>query len=38
VTLKPAQGDKVEVFSGLNEGDRIILNPNSTMPDGTVVN
>lgn len=38
VTLKPAQGDKVEVFSGLQEGDRIILNPNPTMLDGTVVN
>lgn len=35
ITTGQAQGERVEVFSGLERGDRIIVNPNSKLENGT---
>jgi HlyD family secretion protein len=37
VTVQPINSDEVEVFSGVSEGDRLILNPAPTLQDNTEV-
>jgi multidrug efflux pump subunit AcrA (membrane-fusion protein) len=34
VTLGPALGDLVEIVGGLQEGDRVVLNPPASLGDG----
>jgi multidrug efflux pump subunit AcrA (membrane-fusion protein) len=37
VTVHPINSNAVEVFAGVNEGDRLILNPNPSLPENTEV-
>jgi multidrug efflux pump subunit AcrA (membrane-fusion protein) len=37
VTVRPINGDAVEVFAGVNEGDRLILNPAPGLQENTKV-
>jgi multidrug efflux pump subunit AcrA (membrane-fusion protein) len=37
VTVHPINGNAVEVFAGVNEGDRLILNPVPTLQDNTEI-
>lgn len=37
LTIGATQGEQVEVYSGLEAGDRVILNPSSDLSDGTLI-
>jgi HlyD family secretion protein len=37
VTVHPVNGDGVEVFKGVNEGDRLILNPDPSLKNNTQI-
>jgi multidrug efflux pump subunit AcrA (membrane-fusion protein) len=37
VTVQPINGDGVEVFNGINEGDRLIVNPDPSLPENTKI-
>jgi hypothetical protein len=37
VTVHPINDDMVEVFAGVNEGDRLILNPDTGLHENTQV-
>ncbi len=37
VTVHPVNGDGVEVFNGVNEGDHLILNPDPSLKDNTSI-
>ncbi len=37
VTVHPISTDKVEVFAGVNEGDRLVLNPAPTLKENTEI-
>jgi RND family efflux transporter MFP subunit len=37
VTVQPINGDGVEVFNGVNEGDRLILNPDPTLKENAEI-
>jgi multidrug efflux pump subunit AcrA (membrane-fusion protein) len=37
VTVHPIRTDKVEVFAGVNEGDRLVLNPAPTLKENTEI-
>jgi multidrug efflux pump subunit AcrA (membrane-fusion protein) len=37
VTVHPISTDKVEVFAGVNEGDRLVLNPAPTLKESTEI-
>jgi HlyD family secretion protein len=37
VTVHPINGERVEMFAGVNEGDRLILNPDSSLKENTEV-
>lgn len=37
VTVQPINGNEVEVFNGVNEGDRLILNPDPTLKENTEI-
>jgi multidrug efflux pump subunit AcrA (membrane-fusion protein) len=37
VTVQPISTDKVEVFAGVNEGDRLVLNPAPTLKENTEI-
>jgi HlyD family secretion protein len=37
VTVHPVNGDAVEVFNGVNEGDRLILNPDPSLRENTEI-
>jgi multidrug efflux pump subunit AcrA (membrane-fusion protein) len=37
VTVHPINGNGVEVFAGVNEGDRLILNPDPSLKENTEI-